>query len=61
MPRTTDPFQPWNDPMLRTDPWMPWNDPVRRDDPFEEWNNPLGDWREMSDRDQAEVEKACWR
>lgn len=61
MTRNRDTFEPWNDPMLRSDPWLPWNDPMRRSDPFEPHNDALGTWRDYSERDRDDIEKAGWR
>lgn len=50
-PRNSDPFEPWNDPMLRNDPFAPWNDIMKKNDPFACWNDPFGhgDYRDESD------------
>ncbi|MFT8825205.1 MAG: hypothetical protein ABF536_03975 [Liquorilactobacillus mali] len=49
--RNNDPFEPWNDPMLRNDPFAPWNDIMKKNDPFACWNDPFGQghYRDESD------------
>lgn len=53
MPRNTDPFAPWNDPMYRDDPFAPHNDPMHRDDPFKPWNDPMGRKDDLNDYERG--------
>lgn len=51
MPKNTDPFAPWNDPM-NDSPFAPHNDPMYRNDPFKPWNNPFGSTSDLTDREK---------
>jgi hypothetical protein len=48
MPRNSDPFAPWNDPMYKNDPFAPHNEPHQKDDPTKPWNDPSGSERDLS-------------
>ena len=50
--RNTDPFEPWNDPMIRNDPFAPHNDPMKRNDPFAPWNDPVGKVEDCDPQDR---------
>lgn len=52
IPKNTDPFQPWNNPMYTDSPFSAHNG-VDADDPSKPWNEPFGDVEDLDDEERA--------
>lgn len=52
MPRNTDPFAPWNNPMYKNDPFAAHNNPMYKDDPFKPWNEVFGSENDLSNEER---------